>query len=172
MSAGFSFSDDVCRARYDQIAFAAQRRCQRDDGVPVVAGDDATTISGHGDDDVGAGSAFSRERRWLLELGAMAVLESELETLTVGDVSSAAAATARRGNRNKNRSSGNNISNNNNSSRTNNNSSNSTTMRGRERAWYKSCLEAMLDDHYDTLSELRVWHHDVIYTLFLVHQQQ
>lgn len=68
-----------------------------------------------------ADGASSRERRWLLELGAMTVLESELETLSVDDGASTAAE---EGNR-----------------------------RGRERESYKSCLEAMLDGHYDTLSE-------------------
>lgn len=119
-------SDDVCRARYDQIAFAAQR-CQRDR-------DDAADDHGHDAGD--GGGVFSRERRWLLELGAMTVLESELETLSVADVASAAAATAE-GNQHQEHS--------------------SSSSRGRERASYmSSCLEAMLDNHYDTLSEMRV----------------
>lgn len=108
-----AFSDDVTRARYDHLAFAAQRHRSGHDG----RADDA---------------ACARKRQWLLELGSIAVLEAELESLSMDGTSFAAPEDGQerqddsRGNSGGNR---------------------------RERESYKSCLEAMLDGHYDTLGE-------------------
>ncbi|CAM9793091.1 unnamed protein product [Ectocarpus fasciculatus] len=107
-------SSEVCRARYDHITFAKER--SRDSSH-----NSSSSGSSTGDD-----AASCRERRWLLELGAMTVLEAELETLSVDD----GASTAGRGGRAEGGSS------------------------ARERASYKSCLEAMLDEHYVALGGL------------------
>ena len=118
MSTAAQFSNDVCRNRYDRIVFGT--------GVPSsitgAAGAGASATCGDG--------AASRGRKWLLELGAMTVLEAELETLSVDGCPSPSSANRR------------------NSSRT---SSGDT----REREWFKSCLETMLDGHYDALGEKR-----------------
>lgn len=115
MSAASQFSDDVCRNRYDRIVFGT--------GVPSSSTGSAGAGATRGD------GATCRERKWLLELGAMTVLEAELETLSVDGSPSSAAANHR------------------------NSNSNSGDRQAREREWYKSCLETMLDGHYEALGE-------------------
>lgn len=100
-----AYSKDGCRARYDHIIFAAER-CQSD---------------GHGE-------APSSERRWMLELGAMSVLEAELETLRLERASAEGVPRADDGGEQGYESE-------------------------EEQDAYRSCLETMLDDHYDTLCE-------------------
>ena len=97
-------SQDGCRARYDHLIFAAER-CQ--------AG--------------GQGEAPSSERRWMLELGAMSVLEAEVETLRLERVSAGRVCGGGDG-------------------------GDGTEQ---EQESYRSCLEEMLDDHYEALCEFR-----------------
>lgn len=120
MSPASPFSDDVCRNRYDRIVFGA--------GVPGDSSRAAGAVAARGE------NAASRERRWLLELGAMTVLEAELETLSLGGSLSSAAAKLH-----------------------GNDAICSGTQQAREREWYKSCLEAMLDGHYEALGEKCAW---------------
>ncbi|CAM9813659.1 unnamed protein product [Ectocarpus sp. 13 AM-2016] len=111
-------SSEVCRARYDHIAFAQ--------------GSSSDSSSSNSSSGSSTGNASScRERRWLLELGAMTVLEAELETLSVDE----AAYTAGDGGRTEGGGSCNNSS-------------------SRDIESYKSCLEAMLDEHYDALGDV------------------
>lgn len=120
MSTPSNFSDDVCRNRYDHLVFGI--------GAPsssswAAAGAGASHgVTGAGAATRGDGSV-PRERKWLLELGAMTVLEAELETLSVDGRAE---------------------------------SQHSRNMQqAREREWYKSCLDTLLDDHYDTFGEKR-----------------
>lgn len=96
-------SEDLCRSRYDRINFARER-CQ--DGGDV--------------------KEASKERRWLLELGAMTLLEAELETISVSTEAMSAAG------RNE-----------------------TQRGRGdQDTGAYQSCLGALLEGHYDALGEL------------------
>lgn len=113
------FSDDVCRNRYDRIVFGI--------GVPSSSG--AAGVVGAGA--TRGGGAASRERKWLLELGAMTVLEAELETLSVDECQSSPE----------------------NQHNSHSSSSSSSDTQAREREWYKSCLETMLDGHCKALGE-------------------
>lgn len=100
-----AYSNDGCRGRYDNILFAAER-CQAD----------------------GRGEEPSSERRWMLELGAMSVLEAELETFRLDRASAERVSRENDGGDQGNGSE-------------------------QEQVAYRSCLEMMLDDHYDALCE-------------------
>eukprot|EP00752_Nemacystus_decipiens_P011606 g10305.t2 len=112
------FSDDVSRNRYDHLVFGISLPGSNAGGQ---TGAGATCSDG----------IASRERKWLLELGAMTLLEAELETLSVdGPQFSTAANQRAQGN----------IS--------------GTDTQAQETEWYNSCLETMLDGHYDVLDGL------------------
>ncbi|CAM9624508.1 unnamed protein product, partial [Laminaria digitata] len=77
----------------------------------------------------GHGEAQSSERKWMLELGAMSVLEAELETLRLDRVSAEGVSRAGIGGE-------------------------QGVGDEQEQEAYRSCLEAMMDGHYDTLCDL------------------
>lgn len=66
MNSSTRLEDDISRARYDRILFAAER-CEAE--VAVTKHD----------------SGVSKQRRRMLELGAMGMLEAELEILSMGE---------------------------------------------------------------------------------------
>lgn len=99
-----TYTEDGCRARYDHVTFAAER-CRA----------------------IGQDEAPSSERRWTLELGAMSVLEAELETLNLDRVSVERATRGGVGGDGSEQ----------------------------EKEAYRSCLEEMLEEHYDALCEFR-----------------
>lgn len=111
----FAEDVDVCRNRYDHLVRQGQ-------GLGTDGVSSSSSGAAHG----GGGHGYSRERRWLLELGAMTVLEAELETLSMDSSCASTAAVDRHHN---------------------------DADKGRERERYRSCLETMLDGHYDTLGE-------------------
>lgn len=66
MKSTTKLEDNISRARYDRILFAAER-CQAE-----------ASVSKHD-------SGVSNQRRRMLELGAMCMLEAELEVLSMGE---------------------------------------------------------------------------------------
>lgn len=103
-----SCSDDICRSRYDRILFAAER------------------FSGDGHD-----KASSHSTRRMLELGAMSLLEAELEATSVCADSMTGGGTSAKGGHEAQQQSSN----------------------ERKKLAYRSCLEALLEGHYNNLRE-------------------
>lgn len=82
--AGSITPDDACRARYDHLIFASER-CANSNKSTVKRSSTRSTsegIAGSGDTDTGV-IASAAQRRRLLELGALTLLEAELESLSV-----------------------------------------------------------------------------------------
>lgn len=96
-------ADDVCRARYDCLLFALERHAADNNERKKHAAKSGTT---------------SAARRRILELGALSLLEAELEDVRALCVGGADGK------------------------------------QQRDVSGYASCLEAMVDRHYDNLREL------------------
>lgn len=76
-----SSSDDVCRARYDRLLFAAERCRAGPSSRDIDHGASVPSLPG----DAAALPVHMAGRKRLLELGAMSVLEAELELLPLGE---------------------------------------------------------------------------------------
>lgn len=122
------FEDDICGARYDRLLFAAER-CQasaaESAGTKVKA--PSPTPS----------SNRAHQRRKILELGAMSLLESQLEleqsrSMVDTENTPQCGTSVCGGSRHRPRQSGHG---------------------GKEEETYRSCLETLLDRHYLALRE-------------------